>query len=88
MVKGTNIAAMGFVGCPAPPPENTIKEVYDMIWINSDETEDWFLGEDFSTEITIVAPAGDYTFKFYFKDSGGNPVFGRKASGELSLTIE
>jgi hypothetical protein len=81
------VAAITFTGCPAPPA-NTTQEVYNMTWANSDETEDWFAGEDFSADVQIYASPGDYTFRFVFKDSTGTEVTNGSAAGDLTLTIE
>jgi hypothetical protein len=82
------IAAIALTSCPEPPPANTTQEVYVMTWVDSDKTEDWFAGEDFSTDVQIYAPAGDYTFKFVFIDADSDPVTTGSASGGLTLTIE
>jgi hypothetical protein len=81
-------AAVVLVGCPAAPPGYTTNEVYDMTWVNGDAEEHWDAGEDFAADVTINAPAGEYTFEFKFETSTGGPVTEGTAAGELFLTIE
>lgn len=90
-------ATLALVSCPASPedepPEDekekyTVQEVYDLVWINSDELDDWDNGEDFAVEVEIDAPPGEYTFLFYFEDDAGRNGMEGDASGELMLTIE
>ncbi len=84
------IAALIAGSCPGSGDgdEPTTEELYDMTWINSNPAVNWFAGEDFAATVKIVAPAGDYTFSFLFKDDEGNDADAGAALGDHTVTIQ